>query len=247
MQPEISPHSKGSRARVLLSSVFGPYARDDEYGSRTINPMELYHNQVTRVQGGFSLRMFHRSFGLLILQANINAPCTVLDFPSRARFTQELQDQPYDIIGISAIMEDLAGTEQLRGLVDRLGELTRHDEARIRGDACHYLELAGDPAAAVYLRPCLKDPDAEVREVAQEALQQLQDNVMRLQLRLPRSQVLDFLAGQRAQLCLANEELRHELVKNLKARLRANPAATIASTAARSAHCSTSPLSQSIS
>ena len=79
-------------------------------------------------------------------------------------------------IGISAIMEDLAGTEQLRGLVDRLGELTRHDEARIRGDACHYLELAGDPAAVAYLRPCLKDPDAEVREVAQEALQKLQDS-----------------------------------------------------------------------
>jgi hypothetical protein len=39
--------------------------------------------------------------------------------------------------------------------------------------------------------------------------------------------------GQRthahAQLCLTNEEMRHELVKNLKARLRANPAATIAS------------------
>jgi thioredoxin-like negative regulator of GroEL len=78
-------------------------------------------------------------------------------------------------IGISAIMEELAGTERLRGLVDRLGELTHHDEARIRGDACHYLELAGDPAAATYLRPCLEDPDAEVREVAKEALQQLQD------------------------------------------------------------------------
>ena len=56
-------HPLGSRARVLLSSVFGPYARDDEYGSRAINPMELYHNQVTREQGVFSLRMFHRVLG----------------------------------------------------------------------------------------------------------------------------------------------------------------------------------------
>ena len=54
-------HPKGSRARVLLTSVFGPYAQDDEFGSRKINPMELYHNQVTREQGPFSLRMFHRS------------------------------------------------------------------------------------------------------------------------------------------------------------------------------------------
>ena len=28
-----------------------------------MNPMELYHNQVTRTQGPFSLRMFHRSLG----------------------------------------------------------------------------------------------------------------------------------------------------------------------------------------
>ena len=77
-------------------------------------------------------------------------------------------------IGISAIMEDLAGSGRLQGLTQRLGELTRHEEARIRGDACHYLELAGDPAAIVYLRPCLQDPDPEVREVAREALQQLQ-------------------------------------------------------------------------
>ena len=44
-------HPKGSQARILFTSVFGPYARDDEYGSRSINPMELYHNQVTREQG----------------------------------------------------------------------------------------------------------------------------------------------------------------------------------------------------
>ena len=55
-------HRLGFRAKVLLTSVFGPYAQDDEYGSRKMNPMELYHNQVTRVQGPFSLRMFHRSW-----------------------------------------------------------------------------------------------------------------------------------------------------------------------------------------
>ena len=47
----VARHPKGSRARVLLTSVFGPYAQDDEYGSRAVNPMELYHNQVTRDAG----------------------------------------------------------------------------------------------------------------------------------------------------------------------------------------------------
>lgn len=62
-------HPLGSKARVLLTSVFGPYAQDDEYGSRKMNPMELYHNQVTREQGPFSLLMFHRSWGLMWIQA----------------------------------------------------------------------------------------------------------------------------------------------------------------------------------
>lgn len=39
----MNTHPLANRARVLLSSVFGPYAQDDEFGSRSINPMELYH------------------------------------------------------------------------------------------------------------------------------------------------------------------------------------------------------------
>jgi len=41
---------------------------------------------------------------------------------------------------------------------------------------------------------------------------------------------------ENAQLCLTNEEMRRELVKNLKARLRANPAATIASVSQNDCH-----------
>lgn len=103
-----STHPRGSHARVLLTSVFGPYARDDEYGSRSLNPMELYHNQVTRVQRGFSLRMFHRSWGLMLIQKNISAPCTLLDFPTLDRLVEELRTVQYDIIGIGAIIPNLA-------------------------------------------------------------------------------------------------------------------------------------------
>ena len=86
-------HPKGASARILLSAVFGPYAQDDRFGSRAINPMELYHNQVTREQGPFSLRMFHRSWGIMMIQENISAPCTVLDFPTREAFARELTEQ----------------------------------------------------------------------------------------------------------------------------------------------------------
>src|SRR5512142_861531 len=88
-------HPKGSKARILLTSVFGPYSQDDEYGSRAINPMELYHNQVTREQGPFSLRMFHRSWGIMMIQENIEAPSTLLDFPSLEQFTREIRQNEY--------------------------------------------------------------------------------------------------------------------------------------------------------
>jgi len=112
-------HPLATRARVLLSSVFGPYSQDDEYGSRKINPMELYQNQVTRLQGGFSLRMFHRSFGLMMIQANIDAPCTLLDFPTLERFTEEISQQSYDVIGISGIIANVGKVAKMCQLVRR--------------------------------------------------------------------------------------------------------------------------------
>ncbi|MCE5264539.1 MAG: cobalamin-dependent protein [Deltaproteobacteria bacterium] len=112
-------HPLGSRARVLLTSVFGPYARDDEYGSRRINPMELYQNQVTRVQGGFSLRMFHRSFGLMMIQNNLEAPCTLLDFPTLERFTAEIAENSYDVIGIGAILPNIGKVREMCRLIRR--------------------------------------------------------------------------------------------------------------------------------
>ena len=116
----MNTHPKGSNARILLCSVFGPYAQDDEFGSRAINPMELYHNQVTRAQGSFSLRMFHRSWGIMMIQANIAAPCTVLDFPTREGFARELTSNHYDIVGISSIIVNLGKVREMCRMVREL-------------------------------------------------------------------------------------------------------------------------------
>ncbi|MGA2426236.1 MAG: B12-binding domain-containing radical SAM protein [Terriglobales bacterium] len=117
---QVEPHPKGSDARILLSSVFGPYAQDDEFGSRSINPMELYHNQVTRAQGSFSLRMFHRSWGIMMIQENISAPCSVLDFPTREMFARELITHKYDIVGISSIIVNVGKVREMCRMVREL-------------------------------------------------------------------------------------------------------------------------------
>lgn len=103
--------------RILFVSVFGPYARDDEFGSRAINPMELYHNQVTRLQGPFSIRMFHRSWGLMLIRENISAPSALLDFPTLERFIEELKNEFYDIVAISAIPPNYLKAKEMCRLI----------------------------------------------------------------------------------------------------------------------------------
>ena len=161
-------HPLRTNARILLSSVFGPYAQDDEYGSRKINPMELYENQVTRVQGAYSLRMFHRTFALLMIQANIDAPCTVLDFPSLDRFTREIKNNTYDIIGIGSIIPNIGKVRTMCKLIrdyqpnamvlvgghiasiENLDKMIDADRI-VRGDGIQWLRnfLGQDPKAPV--------------------------------------------------------------------------------------------------
>ncbi|MFB3827101.1 MAG: radical SAM protein [Bryobacteraceae bacterium] len=162
-------HPKGTQARILLTSVFGPYAQDDEFGSRSINPMELYHNQVTREQGAFSLRMFHRSWGIMMIQHNISAPCTVLDFPTREAFRQELLANHYDVIGISSIIVNVGKVREMCRMVRELspdsvivvgGHVTAIPGIEEMIDADHTVRGDGISWMRRYLG---EDPDAPIR------------------------------------------------------------------------------------
>lgn len=107
--------------KLLLTSVFGPYGVDDDYGRR-LNVMELFHNQVTREQGLFSLRMNHPSFGLYLIAENLRTPTVVLDFPSLEEFEREVR-KGYDYIGISSIVANI-------GKVRRMCEIIRRSSPR---------------------------------------------------------------------------------------------------------------------
>ena len=97
--------------KLLLTSVVGPYAVDDEYGEKE-NKMELFHNQVTREQGIFSYRFNHGTQGLSFLAENIDMPTTVLDFPNYKRFKKELR-KGYDYIGISFIVPNFKKAQEM--------------------------------------------------------------------------------------------------------------------------------------
>ena len=68
------------------------------------------------------------------------------------------------------IPDYLAGSDLLKGTVDRLGELSDHSDPRIRGDAAHYLGLTESDKATAYLEHLADDPDTDVRAVARESL-----------------------------------------------------------------------------
>ena len=100
--------------KILLTSVFSPYGVDDAYG-RKENIMELFHNQVTREQGIFSIRYHHYSFGLYLIAENISPPAVVLDFPSERKFIKEIQ-KGYDYVGISFIVPNFVKAKRMAEL-----------------------------------------------------------------------------------------------------------------------------------
>ncbi len=75
--------------------------------------------------------------------------------------------------GASAVLERYAGAPALQALVPALGMLAGHGDARVRADACHLLGLSGSPEAIKYLEARHDDPDAEVREIVAESLEEL--------------------------------------------------------------------------
>jgi len=78
-------------------------------------------------------------------------------------------------IGVGAIIEQLEGSELLINAIDQLGQYCQHSSPRVRNDACYYLGLSHHPDARKYLRPMLDDKDAEVQDVAREALNEIND------------------------------------------------------------------------
>jgi len=77
-------------------------------------------------------------------------------------------------LGVSALLETHANTPALQNLLPQLAELTRHADHRVRADACHLLGLTGSAAARVHVEACLKDAHEEVREIAKDALEELE-------------------------------------------------------------------------
>ena len=116
------------KPEILLSSVFKPFALDNEYCRPNCRP-EGYHNQLTLEQGVFSLRSCATALGLHAIANNIDTPTTVLDYPTLKHFKKELQ-KGYKIVGLGSMMINY---QKLKIMVQLTREISPHSTIIVGG------------------------------------------------------------------------------------------------------------------
>lgn len=76
-------------------------------------------------------------------------------------------------VGISAVMEDLVGTQLLSDNLNYFLNLARHPKASIRADGAYFLGLSRNPSAKVMLQAMLQDENKSVQEIAHESIEEI--------------------------------------------------------------------------
>lgn len=78
-------------------------------------------------------------------------------------------------LGVGVIIEEMAASVEFKAVVPRLIDYLSSKDARIRGDACHYLSLTRDVSHIPLIERLLSDESEEVREIAQDSLDELSE------------------------------------------------------------------------
>ena len=97
--------------------------------SRKESILELFHNQLTKVQGIYSIRTSYDSYGIHAIANNLGIPCTVLDFPTQKRFIREIE-KGYDYVGISSIVQNF---QKVKWMVEQTRKISPHSKIIIGG------------------------------------------------------------------------------------------------------------------
>jgi haloalkane dehalogenase len=132
--------------------------------------------QVTRAQGAFSPRSHHVQFSLDYIAENLEAPTTVLHYPSRRELIRELE-RGYDVVGISFVLATFHRMREIAALVRRhapgarivlggYGTVLSDEVLRpLADDICReegvafMRQLLGEPALAMpYRHPLIVNP-----------------------------------------------------------------------------------------
>jgi len=80
-------------------------------------------------------------------------------------------------IGVSAVVEELAGSEGLLAQLPALKRLAASGDPRVRADACHFLALTASAEALATLEALATDNARSVSDIARECLAELRENM----------------------------------------------------------------------
>lgn len=108
--------------RVLLTSVVRPFGGPGEGDSVGA---ELFHAQVTRAQGAFSLRQVIRVWGLDLIAENIDAPTVVLHYPSMDELERELRGGAFTHVGINFVVATFHKVRAMVAMIRRVAPAVR--------------------------------------------------------------------------------------------------------------------------
>jgi thioredoxin-like negative regulator of GroEL len=114
----------------------------------------------------------------LMLSGEINKVQQLIEekpetFPALINLIAETDSNLSARVGAGAVIEGLAGTDLLKQHIPLLAELSQHETASIRNDACYYLGLSQDILAKPYIETLLNDADSDVKETAIESLENI--------------------------------------------------------------------------
>lgn len=80
-------------------------------------------------------------------------------------------------LGVSAVLEELAGSDVLLSRLPALAKLADSADPRVRADACHFLALSENRKAAPLIEKLLDDTERSVRDVALDSLAELNESL----------------------------------------------------------------------
>ena len=81
-------------------------------------------------------------------------------------------------IGIGVVFEEFAGKSILKDLIPQLGQLSTHEDTRIRADSLHYLGMTSDKSALPFLEAAKNDADEEIKEIVSDSIDALNESLV---------------------------------------------------------------------
>jgi hypothetical protein len=143
-------------------------------GSRTKKELQLWLQRASSLDGMTDYLVE------VLSEGNVGAASKLIHgYPQALENVIELMADPEAKInvrlGAGVIIEEMAESETFKSVIPRLLDYLSNDDARIRGDACHYLSLTKDSSYIPDIERLLTDDSEEVREIAQDSLDDLRE------------------------------------------------------------------------